>query len=178
MKRVNFKGQRFGKLVVFREHKMGKDWYVVCRCDCGLYVAYLKRFVQRRRPVKDCRHCHLNKTGKPKFGRVASMPISMMPEYKAWMVMIQRCTDENHPSYKDYGGRGIMIADNWLIKDGANPPTGFRWFFHEVGYKPSPEHTLDRIDVNGHYQPGNVRWATPVEQRANQRQRGKVDGQG
>jgi hypothetical protein len=179
MKRENFKGRQFGKLTVFREHKHGKDWWVVCLCECGLYVAYLKRFVQRRRPVQDCRFCHVQKGREGKRGRVYTMPYSMLPEYHSWLLMRQRCYDPKHTSYKEYGGRGITVDPAWndVTRDGEAPPRGFNQFLHDVGYKPTPWHTLDRWpDNDGNYTKANVRWATPREQRLNQRPR-KSHGQ-
>lgn len=76
--------------------------------------------------------------------------------------MIDRCTREYHPYYPCYGGRGIQIDPSWLGRG------GFVVFLAHVGVRPT-DTTLDRIDVNGHYMPGNVRWATASEQRLNRR---------
>jgi len=76
--------------------------------------------------------------------------------------MRQRCNNPNHPVYKDYGGRGIKICERW--NDFAN-------FLADVGERPHPKLTLDRIDVNGGYEPTNIRWATHKEQMGNQRRK-------
>lgn len=78
--------------------------------------------------------------------------------------MCQRCTNPNNGGFKNYGGRGIKIYDQW--RDFTN-------FLADVGERPSRELTLDRIDNDGHYEPGNVRWATRKEQSQNQRARRK-----
>lgn len=77
--------------------------------------------------------------------------------------MVSRCHRPDDPDYRYYGARGIRVADEW------RGPTGFWSFLEHIGERPSPEHTVDRIDVNGHYEPGNVRWLTRLEQNANRR---------
>jgi len=75
--------------------------------------------------------------------------------------MKERCYLISNISYPHYGGRGIAICDRWR--------NSFNAFLEDMGRKPSPKHSLDRIDPNGHYEPGNVRWATDSEQRNNKR---------
>ena len=74
--------------------------------------------------------------------------------------MIQRCTNPNHPQYKNYGARGITVHPDWLK---------FEPFISHIGWKPTSKHALDRKDVNGNYEPGNVRWLTQKEQTNNMR---------
>jgi len=83
------------------------------------------------------------------------------PVYRSWCSMLQRCRNPNAPNWEYYGGRGITICDEWLHFEG---------FYADMGERPAGL-TLDRIDVDGNYEPGNVRWATPKEQRHNQRPR-------
>jgi hypothetical protein len=83
------------------------------------------------------------------------------PEYRAWDSMIQRCTNPNRHQYEDYGGRGITICPQWFT---------YEVFLKDVGRKPSPEYTLDRIRNNEGYYPGNVKWSTRKEQRVNRRE--------
>lgn len=83
------------------------------------------------------------------------------PEHRAWVHMKQRCTNQGKPEWKHYGGRGIKVCDEWMHS--------FIAFYRHIGPKPSNKHSLDRINVNGHYEPGNVRWATTQEQAANTR---------
>lgn len=82
-----------------------------------------------------------------------------MPEYKAWSKMKIRCFNKNEPNYHRYGGRGITIHPDWI--------NNFQAFYDHIGPRPSPEHSIDRIDNNGHYEPGNVRWATHEQQAYN-----------
>lgn len=83
------------------------------------------------------------------------------PEHSAWVSMRQRCTNPKKREYKHYGGRGIKVCDEWAHS--------FLAFFAHVGERPSDKHSLDRIDVDGNYEPGNVRWATQQEQIDNTR---------
>jgi hypothetical protein len=86
------------------------------------------------------------------------------PEYTCWMLMKQRCFNPKSAGFKRYGGRGIRVCDRWSGEG------GYENFLLDVGKKPTPTHSLDRFPNNdGNYEPGNVRWATPVEQSNNTR---------
>jgi hypothetical protein len=83
------------------------------------------------------------------------------PTYVSWLMMNQRCSNRRHKSYEDYGGRGILVYFGWVGRG------GFEEFLADVGKRPSRRHTLDRIDPDGNYEPGNVRWATKSVQNSN-----------
>ena len=85
------------------------------------------------------------------------------PEYRTWIEIKTRCYNPKATGYKYWGGRGITMCDAW--KD------SFQTFVRDVGPKPSPEHSIDRIDPNGDYEPSNVRWATRIEQNRNVRRK-------
>ena len=80
------------------------------------------------------------------------------PEYRVWSAMIQRCTNPNVPKFKNYGARGIRVCERWLSVE---------CFLADMGRRPSDSHSLDRIDNDGDYMPGNCRWATDGQQRRN-----------
>lgn len=80
-------------------------------------------------------------------------------EYQLWKAMRQRCENPKHIAYPHYGGRGIRVFSAWR--------KSFKAFLADVGRAPSPQHSIDRINVDGHYEPGNVRWATSSEQARN-----------
>lgn len=87
--------------------------------------------------------------------------LSHTPEYMAWGNMIQRCTNPNYIYYSDYGGRGIAVCDRWR--------GSFQAFISDMGLRPTAEHSVERRDVNGNYEPSNCFWATKEEQANNTR---------
>ena len=80
-------------------------------------------------------------------------------EYTSWCQIIQRCTNPKTRAYERYGGAGITVCQEWR--------DSFRAFLEHIGPRPSPEHSVDRIDNDRGYEPGNVRWATRLEQARN-----------
>ena len=162
---VELGGERFGRLLVLRRldevaaaARPRTHWE--CRCDCGRIALVASRNLLGG-TTQSC-GC-LQRERASAAGRAAvTHGRSYSPEYRAWLAMKTRCYNRNQRSFKDYGGRGIKVAKEWR--------RSFKRFFAHVGPRPSPQHSLDRIDNNGHYAPGNVRWATPVEQRRNQRE--------
>lgn len=166
----NLEQTRFERLLVLSmaEVRAGKRLWL-CRCDCGVervvYETHLLRGNTRscgcigseitaRRNVEACIH------GKWRTN-----------EFNIWQGMEQRCRDKNSKAWPRYGGLGIQVCESW-----AN---SFEAFLNDVGPRPSTNHTLDRRDNSGHYEPGNVRWATRTEQQNNRTNTrfGYVDGQ-
>lgn len=110
--------------------------------------------------AKHCGHeCGLRWAGNDK-GIGANSEEGWPGWYRSYNAMKQRCLDAKSTSFANYGGRGIRICDRWL----KDPLT----FYEDMGDRPEGQ-TIDRIDVNGNYEPGNCRWADAETQRANQR---------
>lgn len=130
----------------------GARWDCICRC--GKQVTVDARHLKSGATIS-C-GCY-NQKSKKKHGMYGT------PEYVVWGNMVQRCTNKNSPEYKNYGGRGIFVAEEWLV---------FENFFADMGKKPSEELSLERIDNEQGYSKENCKWATTQEQSLNKRLRG------
>lgn len=150
-------GQRFGRLVVLETWRPvdKQNAKARCRCDCGVQKDFqLSNLITGR--TRSCGCLYKEVRGQQSFKHGACHT----PEYNSWATMRQRCLNEQNTSFRHYGSRKIGICERW---------NDFSAFLEDVGPKPSPSHSLDRIDPNGNYEPGNVRWATKKEQARNRR---------
>lgn len=156
-------GERFGRLVV-AEYKgsNGKRSLWRCVCDCGGEATRSTDALRRAAQKGSATSCgclaieritNLRKTHGATSGR------SVTPEFQAWAGMKGRCSNPNDAKYHRYGGRGIYVCERW-----AN---SFDTFFADMGPRPSPRHSVDRIDLDGPYSPGNCQWAEPKVQSRN-----------
>jgi hypothetical protein len=122
-------------------------------CKCGAPEA---RSPSRFPPGRNV-HCQ-NCKRVPGMGRT-SEGSPLKPVYNTWLRMKDRCLNKAHTNYARYGGRGITICKQWL--------DSFDAFYAYIGPKPSPEHSIGRIDNDGNYEPGNVEWQTTKQQNSN-----------
>lgn len=149
--------ERFGQLTVLS----ADGAYRLCRCDCGrekrIRIDHLKSGATVSCGCVGRRNSAAAKT---------THGMSHTRTFKIWLGMLDRCRNDRSGNY---GSRGIAVCDRWQT---------FENFFSDMGEAPSPNHSLDRIDVNGGYQPDNCRWATRTQQARNTRVNTVLEYQG
>lgn len=159
-------GMRFERLTVLREERQrtaggAMVWVAHCKCDCGNEKTVAVNNLKGGQ-VKSCGCLQSERVAATNALR-STHGMSEHPHYFRWRNMLSRCYDPEDPHFENWGGRGISVYPEW------QDPRAFAAYLDEV-LGPCPEgHSLDRIDNDGNYQPGNLRWATPLTQRRNQR---------
>ena len=150
-------GDRHGRLTILTF--LGADSRhpsVRCQCDCGTifepHWGNVKKGV-----TKSCGCLRVEQL----VNRSTTHGLSRSAEFSIWADMIARCSTLTNRSYARYGGRGITVCAQWL--------DSFEQFYADMGPRPSPRHSIDRIENDGHYESTNCRWATAQTQRVNQR---------
>lgn len=165
MKLIDLTGRQFGRLTVdgrgpdaiYRSGKRAK-WF--CTCACGTRKLIFATSLRYGRSQScGCLAAEVAANSLRTHGGYGT------DLYRVWSGMKERCSNRNHNSYPWYGGRGISVCDAWL--------NSFDRFEADMGPRPSPEHSIDRINGNGNYEPGNCRWATMNEQIKNRRPRAR-----
>ena len=158
-KRLDMSGMVFGRLTatgiapkdMWRNHNA--HW--ICKCECGN-----EKIINGN----DLRSGNVNSCGclrKEKFGsRFKTHGYSSHPLYGIWVGIIHRCENPNMPNFKKYGALGIKVCDRWK---------SFEHFVSDIGPRPSANHSIDRVNPHGNYEPSNCRWATSREQALNKK---------
>lgn len=155
-------GDRFGRLTVIEEaEQRGKIRMFLCRCDCGALQEF-RRGNLRSGNTSSCGCRRREVVAK----RQRTHDQRRHPLYAVWNSMLARCYNPNHKSYADYGGRGIEVCEKWHKFDG---------FFEDMSEGYQPGLTLERIENERGYKPGNCRWATYREQNRNRRDNRMID---
>lgn len=151
------RGDIYGHLTVIgSEEAKHSGIYVECECSCGHPKCRKTKLIRVDHLVKgeslSCGRC--SRSGKSEI----SAKRSHYGSYRSYQKMMDRCYNPKHPAYAQYGGRGIVVCDEWKAS--------FKAFAEHMGERPNGL-TLDRINTNGNYEPGNCRWATMAEQNRN-----------
>lgn len=151
-KTINLKGKQFGRWEVLGFDRIEQPSRVAfwhCRCSCGTVRSVKAGSLTQGKSIS---------CGCARLDAVIDHGMTKTREFKSWDSMIQRCTNPKAPDFPKYGGRGITICPQWL--------ESFNNFYRDMGDRPQGK-SLDRLDVNGNYEPGNCRWATRSEQQRN-----------
>lgn len=160
-------GHTYGRLTVISPVGKNKHGHIywLCICECGNeHIPTSGNLTNGS--TKSCGCLAYESKSK----RKTTHGMSKTPEYSVWCWIKDRCQNQNNPSYKNYGQRGIFICDIWN--------ESFEQFFADMGERPTPAHTIDRIDNSGNYEPGNCKWSTRLEQANNKRSNTLINYQG
>jgi hypothetical protein len=151
---IDLKGQQYGQLTPVRRLD-GTRTYWLCRCTCGNEKA-VSRANLRSGSITSCGCTRYAKSS----AKLRRHGMTESTEYRIWCLLKDRCLNPANPAYVDYGGRGIEVCDRWRYS--------FENFLEDMGPRPK-KHSIDRVDVNGNYRPGNCRWADAKTQARNKR---------
>lgn len=152
---IDLTGQKIGYFTVLSRIAEIRPVRWLCRCDCGTEKAVRSQDL-RTGHIRSCGGCRLI----PRGGRIFH-GLSSSDEFKIWRGMINRCHNPNVKNFCSYGGKGIVVCEEWR--------KSFTAFLADVGERPSKAHSIDRINPSGNYEPGNCRWALALEQGNNKR---------
>ena len=167
---LNITGQRFGRLVAIKKVSGFREkttWR--CRCDCNVETLVAKSNLLNGH-TQSCGCLRLEKSveAATRHGATSGPRSEWSREHAIWCGMISRCTNPKVKNFHRYGGRGIRVCARWLGEE------GFVNFLADMGPRPSKRHSIERKNTDGHYEPDNCCWATPVAQCNNTSRNRKI----
>lgn len=161
-------GQRFGRLTVIARLAERQNRKVMwrCRCQCGNETTAQGARL-RSGITASCGCLKIDQLRARNISHGESQRGSVTTEYRCWSHLKERCLNMRSKDFRHYGGRGIKICDRWPLGDEQR--SGYECFLADMGRKPTAGHSIDRVDVNGNYEPSNCRWALDDTQAQNRR---------
>lgn len=168
-KLIDMTGQRFGRYTVLERNGVGAHGMAawLCECDCGVRKTVVGNNL-RQGNVVSC-GCYQKEVATRNGVATKKHGEARTPTYKTWIAMKARCFNPSDHAYGQYGGRGITVCERWT--------NSYELFLEDMGRRPRGT-SIERIDVNGNYEPQNCVWATPKQQTRNRRCTIKVVYQG
>lgn len=160
-------GDKVGRLTVVDIEKIVKGnetrMFCICQCDCGnIKKIRMDSLTAKNGKTQSC-GCYAKEMSSR---RKSTHKMTDTITYQSWFSMRSRCFNPNNPSYSHYGAIGISVCERWR--------NSFVNFLTDMGERPSKDYSIDRIDVNGDYEPNNCRWATQIQQQNNKKNNNNI----
>lgn len=160
-------GNKIGRLTILDIEKVVRNgqtrFFCVCQCDCGNIKKIRMDSISTKEGGTQSCGCYAKELSSV---RNSTHKMTHTITYQSWFSMRSRCFNKNNPSYSHYGAIGVTVCDRW--KD------SFENFLTDMGERPSKAYSIDRVDVNGNYEPTNCRWATSIQQQNNKKNNNSI----